>query len=435
MTAEFLLLILIVILTIDLLTTKLDLMNPTALMVIGFIIGVGAFVGIQKKWQIDLGIYPAFLILLGIISFALGAKIFQAIVSIDYIEENNTAYRVSYLAKNKQFILYLTTVVILLQCLVTFLTYKELRNITGATSISTMISSYRDSLIGSSISLRISFITSFLQKLLLSFSLMLYIYAFTEFLSSKWKIFLFVPILFSSFQQLLMGGRLQIFRFLIMGIFIYYILLRNKNNWSVSEIKKIIKIGIIVFILSIPFFYSLKFLLGRASTESLLPYVLRYLGGSTGAFALFVNDGLQHSLKFGQETFMGIYDVLGRIQGFNGLVALPWAVAPSGDVVGNIYGADRRFLADFGVMGIFILNFIMGAFYGGFYGIIMKKLKHGTLPIISLTIYGYLLYATFFQFIEGYFYFSIISINTLVQIILLVMVILFTYTASRFKVK
>lgn len=434
MIAEFLLLVLIAILVTDLLTTKLDLMNPTALMIIGFIIGIGSFIAIQKKWQISLGMYPSLLILLGIIAFALGAKICQAIFNVDFIGKKVSKPKISCLVKNKRFILVLATFIIVLQCITTFLTYKELKNITGATSISSMISTYRESLAASSISLRLSFFTSLLQKVLLAFSLMFYIYAFTEFSSSKWKLYLFIPISFSAFQQLLMGGRLQIFRFLIMGIFMYYILLRHKNNWSVFEIKKIVRIGIIVFILSVPLFYMLKFFLGRASNESLLPYILRYLGGSTGGFALFVNNGLQHSLKFGQETFMGIYDALGRIYGFNGLVSLPWVTAPSGDIVGNIYGADRRFLADFGVIGIFVLNFIMGAFYGGFYGIIRKKLRHGVLPVISLTIYAYLLYATFFQFIEGYFYFSIISINTLVQIVLIVMVILFTYITSRIKI-
>lgn len=436
MIAEFILLLLCLMLTIELLTTKLDFMSPTSLMLIGFIIGIGAFIGMQKKWQIDFGIYPAALIILGIVFFVIGAKLFQGIFGVSYVKDAKRIVKLDLTTKNKKIILTIATLITIAQVIVTLMTYKELRGITGSSSISTIISSYRDALNGSSISLRLSFITSFLQKITLAFSLMFIFYAFTEFSGNKQKIYLFIPIFFSGFQQLLMGGRLQIFRFIIMGIFIYYLKLRETNDWSVKEIKKIIRIGIIVFILSIPFFYSLKFLLGRSSTESLLPYVLRYLGGSTGAFAIYINEGIQNSLKFGQETFMGIYDFLGRSKGFNGLVALPWATSPSGDVIGNIYGADRRFIADFGISGLAMLNFMMGAFYGAFYGTIRKIINSNkTFPIISILIYSYLLYATFFQFIEGYFYFSIISINTLVQIILIFGAVLFTKMTSQIKLK
>ncbi|ASN59591.1 hypothetical protein CG419_02685 [Latilactobacillus curvatus] len=130
---------------------------------------------------------------------------------------------------------------------------------------------------------------------------------------------------------------------------------------------------------------------------------------------------------------MGIFDFLGRKNGFDGIVPLSWAVSSNGSVIGNIYGADRRFLADYGEIGIPIMNAIMGVFYGGFYGILLKKLKKHNFSPILLTIYAYLLYATFFQFIEGYFFFSIISINTLAYIIFIIFAFYFIKIVSLIR--
>lgn len=432
--------ILILALIFILLFSKLDIMSPSSLMVFGYLIGLFCFIVSNKDWGINFGWQPFVLEAVGIFCFVFFDMFSQSIVLTSKnrdqkIETGN--FHSNVIVDKKGFVVFLSICITVFQVLITFLTYKELKDLSGSSSLSFIISSYRNNLLDSDSVLRISSFLNLSQKLLSAFSFMFLFYFFYFRLIKKIKInfVVLLPILFFIVQQLLMGGRLQLFRIIIMALMIYYLLIRTIDFWNAEDVKKIIKIGLLVICIGIPIFYSLKFILGRSSNESIIDYVLRYLGGSTGAFAIYINNGMQKSIYHGQETFMGIFDFFGRKQGINMLTVLPWVNSPTGSVIGNVYGANRRFISDFGIWGLILCNSFMGIFYGSFYGYLKRRLSYGNLSPISITVYSYLVYAVFFQFIEGYFYFSIISVNTITNIFLIFAVFYFTKLASLLRIR
>lgn len=432
--------ILILILALDLIFSKLDIMSPSSLMLFGYLIGLLCFIIANKEWGITFGWSPFILEIVGIFCFVLFDNFFQSFFLTNkgfFISNGRSEYYSNVLVDKKRFIVGLSVLISILQFLITIYTYKELKGLSGSGSLSLIISSYRNNLLDSDSVLRISSFLTFSQKILSAFSFMFLFYFFYYRVIKKIKIssVILLPILFFILQQLLMGGRLQLFRIIIMAVLIYYLLIRVRDMWNINDVRKIVKIGLIVICVGVPLFYSLKFVLGRSSNESLGDYVLRYLGGSTGSFAIYVNNGLQRSVYHGQETFMGIFDFWGRRKGINMLTVLPWANSPTGSVIGNVYGANRRFLADFGMWGLILCNSFMGAFYGFLYGLLKRRMSMSKISPILLTIYSYLVYATFFQFIEGYFYFSIISVNTVTSIILIIFAFYFTKFVSLLRIR
>ncbi|ASN59590.1 hypothetical protein CG419_02680 [Latilactobacillus curvatus] len=286
MISLFFVLLLVTLLISVLLVTRFDIMSPTSLLLVGYIIGVVSFMFMQKKWALYLDRKVFLLEFIGIISFAICAYFSQKIAEIDYIGKDNLTKEQSWIiVENNQLIYRTAIIIVILQLISTYLLYQELKAISGTGNLATIISSYRDNLIETSSAMtRISSTTSLTQKILGSFSFILIFYYFYQriILKGKTSVILLVPTLFVVVQQILMGGRLQLFRLVIMTLFIYYILIRVKTEWSISEVKRIVKIAVGIILISVPLFYALKFVLGRSSTEGLWDYVFRYLGGVLG---------------------------------------------------------------------------------------------------------------------------------------------------------
>lgn len=432
------LLFMVIILVFIFIVTEVDLISPSFMLVVGYLIGVLCFLAINSMWGVHFGASVLILQVSGIVSFVVCAIFFQKIFekSNNQIMESNIS---EVMIDNLHFLVLFSVAITFLQIINTAQMIQQMQHIIGSTNLTTVISSYRSNLIESSSSIRMSGLVTIFQKILTAFSfvLLFYFFYFINFSKNTIRVqkvlWLLLPSIMFIIQQLIMGGRLQLFRVMIMAFFLHYFLYGIKNGWTKDNLKKIVKVVIIIAVLCMPLFYGLKFMLGRSSNEGLLVYVFRYLGGSTGAFAEFINIGGEGSAKFGQETFMGIYDFVGRQLGENGLVTLPWATSPKGIAIGNVYGANRRFYADFGVVGIIVLNSLMGSFYGLYYGALKNINKYKILPI-AITIYAYLFYAVFFQFEEGYFYFSIISVNTIVQIIFITIAFYITKILSNVRI-
>lgn len=435
--------LLFVILTFFLVTnfflSQFDILSPISILLVGYLIGVLSFILENPLWGIEFGWQPFFFIIVGILAFSIGASLFEYLFSLRMDKGDSLVSKrhiETILISNTQMLKYISVTIILLQIIVTIITYHEMQSLSGQSSISDIISSYRTATISSSSAeLRIPATLLQSQKLLTAFSLslMFYFFYFRDIHMKKVPLYFLIPILFFMLQQLLLGGRLQMIRVLFGAFVLHYFLLRIKNGWQKSDFFKIARIGVLVLVISVPAFYLLKFSLGRSSTENLTNYVLRYLGGSTGSFAIYVNQTVHQQLQFGQETFMGIYDFIGRRTDANGLITLPWATSPTGIAVGNVYGADRRYLADFGVSGIVFLNLFMGIFYGGFYGYLKKKWRNGYIAPVQTTIYIYLFYAVFFQFVEGFFFMSVISVGSIIQILMIVLVFYFIKYSANFR--
>lgn len=113
------------------------------------------------------------------------------------------------------------------------------------------------------------------------------------------------------------------------------------------------------------------------------------------------------SSTFGEETLITVKHILNKL-GFNFKVAsvsLPQVTWNNGST--NIYTAFRRYIADYTLVGMIIIMFFMGVFYGALYKRIkMKK------TISSVILYGFLLYPVTECLFEERFFIGVLSAGT-----------------------
>ena len=266
MVAYLLLVLLCLLFFVLMLLSNFDLMSPSSLMIIGYMIGTLSFLAMNAKWQIMYTWSSFFVELISVICFAVMAILCQTLFQKYSYNDISRGKKSSSSILVTQFssLRFLSIIVIFVQLIVTFLIYSQLKQLSGASGISSIISTYRDNVVSSSdAAVRISSTLTMLQKITLSFSLMLIFYYFYFLFNDRQKgeNILLVPTLFVFFQELLLGGRLQIFRIIILALFLYYLMYRFSTNWTITSMKKIVRIFIVVFLLSIPAFYLLKFLL------------------------------------------------------------------------------------------------------------------------------------------------------------------------------
>lgn len=425
MIALILFCMLIIAYWLELIINRYDILAPSSILIMGYMVGIFSFLLSNFDWQVSFSAKAMGVILLGITSFSLGSKL--SMLGTDVLcrgESTRNALRGkeswdvgnSYLKRVGNLISFC-------QIVVTVQTFLSMRRVVGGGSISSIISSYRAAVItSSSANVRISNLVVMEQKFFAAFSFVLIFYFLYQILVKRERpsfVMLF-PSFFYGIQQLLLGGRLQVIRLLLMFFVIFCAFQWYNQTWNGQTIKKISKIVIVTVLLTLPLFYLSKFFLGRSSNEGMLDYILRYIGGSTAALSIYLDNSTHLNDSFGRETFMGIYDFIGRQTSVNGLTSLSWAVSPSGISIGNVYGADRRYFSDFGLKGVIILNALMGFFYGGYYRYLKLNWRNHNLKPISTIIYAYIFYAVFFQFVEGFFFMSVISVNTVLQVILII---------------
>lgn len=231
-----------------------------------------------------------------------------------------------------------------------------------------------------------------------------------------------VLLVFSIFNGIIMGGRALIIWQVTFAITCYYILSGIKNNWAKRFNKRMILIGLFGFVGTILVFYGLTSVTRIFNTRGFIEYISIYAGAPIYLFDLYLNDIAMTTNQLGLESFYGIYSTLDKI----GLINIKDFYSTNinlefrwqnGINLGNVYGALRRYYADFGILGIVLLQSIAGFFFGTYY----TKMRHGTKPksYFSIIIFSYLFYHVFEMPIDDNFFKSVFSIVFVAILIML----------------
>lgn len=221
-----------------------------------------------------------------------------------------------------------------------------------------------------------------------------------------------LPAILFVISYLVQSNRGMIIDFVVSMLTIGILLWTQKYAWKKHiKIKTIITIGIIGIIGLIVFYYSAT-LIGRINTKGMFDYITYYCGGSIECFNQYVKNEKQIKMVRGEETFYSLILNLDSL----GLTDYNLGERESGhlefiyyedEMVGNIYTAYRRWMNDFGILGIIVFQGIMSAFFT----ILYCKIKYnsGKLGNLWILIYGYLSYTIYMHPMDGYLYFEVLS--------------------------
>lgn len=202
----------------------------------------------------------------------------------------------------------------------------------------------------------------------------LYLYIYNYFvLRKKYKKYL-IPILLYCILSLMTTGRIYLLYFVTAFYTLFFI---YNNNFNLNNFKKKFQIIVKAIFLVLSFlvlFGLLANVVGRNTTHSVWEQISIYLGGPLVALEKFLQNSIESRNKvWGSETFLGIYRILNQFGLSDITLTRHLEYVRFGNNWGNVYTAFRRYIHDFGIVGTFIIQIILGFSYGLFYRVIRNK--------------------------------------------------------------
>lgn len=134
-------------------------------------------------------------------------------------------------------------------------------------------------------------------------------------------------------------------------------------NRASRKLIKYLVVSVFVFLLA---FSGMRTLVGRLNTDDPMTYISSYAGGSIELLDLYVrDDGLEpQSSIFGEETFFTMESDLGIT---TGSLHEEFRYSANGRLVGNVYTCFKKYLHDFGYLGMLMIEWTLGFIFTGWY--------------------------------------------------------------------
>lgn len=238
-----------------------------------------------------------------------------------------------------------------------------------------------------------------------------------------------IPSICFIIQEFLSSNRLSILSLLIGSFVMFMILWNEKHGWRKKVKLKYIGILAVLAILFLIVFYYSASLVGRKNSKNMIDYITLYCGGSIECLNQYIKYPQKRLDKpIGGESFYYLIKNL-HDYGFIKLdkfypIHLEFRFYKN-IMIGNVYTAYRRWLNDFGIIGVIVLQGIMAGVYSLLYNKIKMVKKYKDFAII---LYGYIAYALFLHCIDGYLYLLVVRLAFLTT--LLTFIVLYWFITS-----
>lgn len=246
---------------------------------------------------------------------------------------------------------------------------------------------------------------------------------------SKNKTSYIIPVAIFFVDAILSTGRTLFIRVIAYSFIVFVLFSMLKNGTKSNQILKIVIVAFGAMFLFMLIFSQLGKLFGKGIYNSATDVFYYYSGSSIYLFNQYiVSGGKPDSSFFGEHTLYGIYNCLHYIFPsieHNNNPALEMSYIPHW--YSNIYTAFRRYYQDFGIIGLIIMPFILGVFYGNLetnaysredsdWKIIL--FAYSIYPIIEMSIeerflVNYLSFSTAFELTLLYLLFRFVNASTL----------------------
>lgn len=204
-------------------------------------------------------------------------------------------------------------------------------------------------------------------------------------------------VILSLLSAMLGTGRTFLIKYIVfLFITIYYTrFLRYKiKRVSFHELLGTLKKMIIALVVFFILFQLMGILTNKTGKLSVGDMLYGYSGASIIALDRSIESFSKDGRFFGEESFYGLYGFLNAL-GLNipnDILHLPFVDIGNGQRT-NIYTSLRTYLYDFGYVGLYIVQFLLGAVSAMMYSLMYRFRMHP----IYLMIYGILVYGTAMQ--------------------------------------
>lgn len=200
---------------------------------------------------------------------------------------------------------------------------------------------------------------------------------------------LLVPMLIYIILQVFSAARAG---FIAIAIYFVIVTISLQGKKRSVSIRKLIKYGVGLMTVFFIIFLFLGTLTEKVNGQNGLESIYVYAGSSIVAFSEYVKEyfkGVSYSSK---ETFVGLYNLIKTFAGERTDVtsfSLNFITFSNGSIT-NIYTAFRSYLNDYGVIGLFTIQLLIGIILGFWSA---KILKSKEMPsCLNISLYSYYIY-------------------------------------------
>jgi len=242
-------------------------------------------------------------------------------------------------------------------------------------------------------------------KMLYYVFMFIFIHNFVFFKFRPYYLIYLVPMVMQVIMGIMGSGRTFVIEIFASVIIVFFIMLKKKNEWNNKETIIFVASAIGAVILFFILFTILGYLTGKTQLrENPMEFISYYTGMSIPSLDAYItNPPEQAEGLFGKETLYGIHNIL-RTIGFD----IPDAVRHLEFVSfngynGNVYTSLRRYINDYGMGGMLVLQYLIGFVYGFLY----KYIRYGRFSNFAVIMYSMFAFHLVMQAIEE----NLLSIN------------------------
>lgn len=210
----------------------------------------------------------------------------------------------------------------------------------------------------------------------------------------------YIPYLFSVIPSIVIyffsSSRYFFIKLLAYSFICYLLLYRKQNNRRIS-LKSFFRIMLVLLLAVLAFYFVFK-QTGQSRDSftlvSPLDKFVSYGGSSIAGLSEYITKGMPRSKFWGDETLNGIFNLIHRFfpDSTTGTHFLEFFNLNS-VLDSNIYTIVRSLIADYGIIGMLFFEFFIGLFFTCFY----LKVSQDKKSSLSLIIYSYFCYGLVYQ--------------------------------------
>lgn len=357
-----------------------------------------------KYWG-DISTTTFFVIITALLAFSIGHTLSERITVSR--KDNEYNYLLSDIAGWK------TVIAIVFMIVVTYFDFRDVLAVSGgaSTSLLQVVASARRNLYIENAAIEHG---ALLQQGIYICRVLAYLYIFDllytrKYKEGKIKLLSLIPIAIYTIQAILSTGRTEFIYILYAFLVMNYCLSMSRNSWTRKRDFKYTKQ---IFWAVVAFLVLFLVLANVRSSGEFHPFrtLSVYMGSSISALSQYIerNGIWKVSSYFGEETMSLLYTLLRPLGLSNHSTVVVLGLVYVDTSITNIYTTLRRYLHDFGYLGMLGIMFLLGTGYSYAFKNIRRNNEHG----LKLIIYSFLSYPLVEMSIEERFFSNLITART-----------------------
>lgn len=421
----FLLILLIMLLFFTAIFNDFDLMSPDMWVVSGYVVAVVGSALNYKIWG-DISSITVLVVIITIICFLAGSA-FGKHLRLRPRKQENPIYPICEANRHlsKPFVVIMNVVMIITA--IFYLRYMYENSILGGNTggWKHMFSYARLALSGDNF-LQMGFGLSLLIKLCFGFAYVQTYIVIQDSIYRGWKSIRFcdvISILLYFIHAILSGGRTKMLYYVVFITTVAIILYRNKNNWNKSSRRAGLKYIFLGVVFGLSFFWLIDNTVRGSvygSTFTMWDQFSKYISSPINALNVYLKDPTRIKSFAETETLLPLISILNKM-GAN----IPFSnnalefvnFGETTTVMTNIYTASRRYIHDYGYIGLIMIMYFQGVIYRSCYETIKSRRIQG----LKLLFYGVLVYPVAFYFIEERFLNDLFTLTMIFQLLSIIL--------------